>query len=469
MTWLDDAFAPPPPRPPGPTTTPSTDGVNRWAAKALQAEVDTLAATLEGSRNDQLNTAAYNLGQIIAGGSLDEDIVRDALRTTARGIGLDDDEITGTLNSGISGGMEHPRYPKNEPIAVPVVATFVDVNGDPVTEDDLHAHVFEHLPVLDWQALWDDTDVEEWIIEPLLPARRLVAIYSAPKVGKSLLLLEMAVAVATGRPVLGTTPDRARRVLYVDFENDPKADIRERLQAMGHGPGDLANLKYLSFPHLAALDSEKGSEQLMAALAAYECEVVVIDTVSRAISGDENENDTWLAFYRHTGLKLKRAGIALVRLDHSGKDEQRGQRGASAKSGDVDAVWRMSKISETAYRLDCEAQRMPISEKTLVLHREPLPHLHHRVDSEGRKAAWDIQVEVIIHALDELKVPDDHGRDKCAETLRGTGMTARNAVLSAAVKVRKMRLKPVPEWRGQVETEYLSPSDGDSQGTGGPA
>jgi hypothetical protein len=56
---------------------------------------------------------------------------------------------------------------------------------------------------------------------------------------------------------------------------------------------------------------------------------VVIDTVSRAIDGEENSNDTW----------LNQLGIAMIRLDHSGKDETKGMRGGSAKSGDVDAVW----------------------------------------------------------------------------------------------------------------------------------
>jgi hypothetical protein len=235
--------------------------------------------------------------------------------------------------------------------------------------------VTDNLGLIDWQQLWDDQSEEEWIAYPLLPARRLIALYSAPKVGKSLLLLELAAGIASGRPVLGNPAGPQRVVLYVDFENDPKADIRERLQNMGYGPADLGNLKVLSFPNMGALDSAKGSEQLMAAVEAFGAEVVIIDTVSRAISGDENENDTWLDFYRHTGLKLKQAEVALVRLDHAGKDEAKGQRGGSAKSGDVDAVWRMSRTSDDLYDLICEANRMPIDPESRILTIE-------RVDGE---------------------------------------------------------------------------------------
>jgi hypothetical protein len=262
-------------------------------------------------------------------------------------------------------------------------------------------YVLTHLPAIDWHALWADETEEEWIVEPLLPARRLVALYSAPKVGKSLLMLELAAAIAAGRPILGTTPT-PRRILYIDFENDPKADIRQRLTNMGYQPHDLENLTLLSFPTLASLDSEKGSQELMAACDVYGAEAVIIDTVSRSIEGDENENDTWLDFYRHTGLKLKQAQIALIRLDHSGKDETKGQRGGSAKSGDVDAVWRMSRASDDLFDLTCEANRLPIAERQLTIRRHEDP-LRHEVVGDGYRAKRDELTQNLI----EHHVPKD--------------------------------------------------------------
>jgi hypothetical protein len=207
-------------------------------------------------------------------------------------------------------------------------------------------------------------------------------------------MLELAAAIATGRPILGTTPT-PRRILYVDFENDPRTDTRQRLQNMGYGPADLDNLTMLSYPNLSSLDSEKGSQELMSAIEVYGAEVVIIDTVSRSISGDENENDTWLDFFRHTGLKLKQAGVALIRLDHSGKDENKGQRGGSAKSGDVDAVWRMSKASDDLFDLVCEANRLPIAERSLTIRRLEDP-LRHEVVGNGHRAKRDELLDELV-------------------------------------------------------------------------
>jgi hypothetical protein len=215
-------------------------------------------------------------------------------------------------------------------------------------------------------------------------------------------MLELACAISCGRGMFGHAPTGpARSTLYVDFENDPRGDIRRRLVDMEYAPDDLGHLHYLSFPTMAALDTEAGSLQLLAAAEEYGCEVIVIDTVSRSIEGDENENDTWLNFYRHTGLKLKQSGRALVRLDHSGKDESKGQRGGSAKSGDVDAVWRMTRLDDDMFELVCEAMRFPVSEPRLVLRRLEGP-LRHEVEGNARKALGDsITSGLVEHGIDK--------------------------------------------------------------------
>jgi RecA-family ATPase len=293
------------------------------------------------------------------------------------------------------------------------------------------ALIRERFPAIDWHQLWATEDEgEEWIIEPLLPARRLVALFSAPKAGKSLLMLEMAVGVAAGTEVLGRIPDRPRRVLYVDFENDPRGDIRQRLRAMGKTPADLENLVYLSYPTMAKLDTAAGAYELLAICAEYGCEVVIIDTISRAVGGEENVNDTWLAFYRHCGLALKQAGISCIRLDHTGKDADKGMRGGSAKYGDVDAVWRLTATggaSETV-TLHCTDKRMVIDETELVLTRRTFP-LRHEVSQQGRKAADALRASKLKLALIEhcshLPVADDargNGRDHLQGILKAAGV-----------------------------------------------
>lgn len=447
---------------------------SRYASAALMRECETVAGAVEGTRNDTLNRAGFSLAQLVAAGHIGEHDVRDALTHAARYAGLPGHEIAATLASSLGAGGQQPRVVADLP-ALPELATLtsptngVTVADTPQRKQSHGAHdrepagaghgdppsIRDRLPLIDWHALWLAEDEQEWIVEPVLPARRLVALYSAPKVGKSLLMLELAVGIATGERVLGYLPDRARRVLYVDFENDPRGDIRDRLQAMGRAPDELDDLCYLSFPRLAKLDTAFGAADLMAAVAEYECEVVVIDTISRAVGGEENENDTWLNFYRFTGMALKAAGVACVRLDHTGKDAERGMRGGSAKYGDVDAVWRLAKVADETYRLDCTDNRLPIAEKTIVVRRELLPRLHHAVQAEGRRAAWDAQQDEIVRALGELDAGPDVTVRRARDLLSGTGISARNDRLAEAVKRYRLCLG-VP-----VVEDWMSDSEGD--------
>lgn len=445
----------------------------RYATVALERESDRVATAPEGTRNDTLNRAAFNISQLVGAGHLAPQTAWDALHEAAKRAGLPDHEIEATLQSGYTGAQHKPRTnvpepkdsdswlpddvapattlqePSATPSSEPSPAGSDDTSGQSSAADTPSATdaepsdptvtelVHKHLPVLDWHALWADDSEEEWIIEPILPARRLVALYSAPKVGKSLLMLELAVATAQGSEALGTKIDRPRKVLYVDFENDPKGDIRERLQAMGYGPNDLANLYYLSFPTLSGLDSEMGAAELMAAVKAYECEVVMIDTVSRAITGDENENDTWLNFYRHTGLAMKQAGISMIRLDHAGKDESKGQRGGSAKEGDVDAVWRMTKVTDEMFQLECTHARMQVLEKIIVVERGTTP-LRHHVKGDGLRSAWDAKVEQAIQVMEDHGIDLDLGFHKTFEKVRKFGIT--RDPLREAIKQRRARV-----------------------------
>ncbi|TGG84174.1 hypothetical protein D8771_13370, partial [Streptomyces albus] len=160
------------------------------------------------------------------------------------------------------------------------------------------------------------------------------------KAGKSLFVQEWLWRMASGRDFLG---DRARPpvpLLYVDAENGHQ-DIQERFLSFGGGPGRMGLMTYASFPPVRPLDTAGGGADLMAMIKEAEAQLVCLDTVSRFISGPENDADTWLNLYRHTLLPMKRAGVSSVRLDHLGKDGERGARGSSAKTQDVDHVWEL--------------------------------------------------------------------------------------------------------------------------------
>lgn len=437
------------PKPSGGGTYPPreiTAGGDRAGRGALASECERVASAVPGERDATLNTAAYRMGQLIGAGHLELAVVVEELTAAGLACGQSEAEVARALRTDTTGGLvkgqSNPRYLEpRESGPAPLTVWSPPAGGPPPNPEEIGRLVDQAWPEVDWLAAWEEENEEEWLLEPLIPARRLVALYSPPKVGKSLLSLEIAAALATGRDVLGFRPKRQLRVLYVDFENDVRGDVIPRLKAYGYGPEELVGwLRYQSFPSLHALDTPAGGEELLALAQEREAELVIIDTISRAISGEENANDTWLSFYRNTGAKLKAAGIACLRLDHSGKDVERGMRGGSAKYSDVDAVWQLSEVEpERTFKLLCTDNRFPIAEKELIVRRMTVPKLLHRVDPEGTFGVYRDKLKATVAALDQLQVPDEASNRAARDALVEAGQSASNTVLAAAVKLRQAR------------------------------
>lgn len=103
-------------RPAAPDVTVTRDTTrdgHGYAAAALRGEVTILLSTRRGGRNDQLNRAAYNLGQLVGAKVLTEAEVTAALLAAAESTGLvaDDgqDQAERTIASGLAAGIAQPR------------------------------------------------------------------------------------------------------------------------------------------------------------------------------------------------------------------------------------------------------------------------------------------------------------------------------------------------------------------------
>lgn len=297
----------------------------------------------------------------------------------------------------------------------------------------------ERYPALDWQeVLSGDFSEPDWLCEPLIERGTSVAIYSAPKAGKSLLLQEVCAALATGRALLGNSARDPERVLYLDQENT-RQDIGERLTAMGHVAEELENFIYLSFAGLPPLDTAAGAKELRSIVDEYQPTLVVLDTVSRYVAGDENEASTYSNLYRLSLAPLKAQCITVVRLDHAGKDASKGQRGSSAKSGDVDTVWSLHAEGDRV-ELTRDVTRNGHGVDRLVLTREtePLRHVP-RYGGDPFDRSYGDDVAEVIADLDKLGVPDNAGRPKAVDALTRAGLGKRVALIGEAVRVRKGR------------------------------
>jgi hypothetical protein len=287
--------------------------------------------------------------------------------------------------------------------------------------DDLAQIASRYTPV-DWAQAWEGQPAEvDWLFEPVLEIGTVNALFAKPGTGKSLLALEIALTLVRAD----------RTVVYVDDENRI-VDLVERLQAFGATPAELGQLRLYSFAGLPALDSPVGGAHLLALATTDSAALVVLDTTTRMVAGRENDADTFLQLYRCSLVPLKSRGITVLRLDHPGKDVDRGQRGSSAKDGDVDTIWQLAAVTDgLEYRLERTKSRSGHGPAAFSLQRQYDPLRHDWNCPEGDP------ISKIMGQLDDLGIPHKTGRPTARKALQAAGIEVRNDLLEQAIRLRK--------------------------------
>lgn len=102
---------------PAPRKAPSREASSSrreaYVRAAINAEIGKVLSAPEGVRNDELNKAAFALGQLVGGGELLEgDVERELMEAAGAWIGQDciESEIRKTIRSGLKGGKREPRH-----------------------------------------------------------------------------------------------------------------------------------------------------------------------------------------------------------------------------------------------------------------------------------------------------------------------------------------------------------------------
>lgn len=180
----------PAPSPPG--ATPD----ERYGRKALDNECSRVVFADE--RNNALNRAAFSLSQLVAGGVLNEDEVRDRLTDAARRAGLDRDPgcgdrgIAATIDSGFRAGKEHPRRPEQKTDPTAVIGRKELLDGVKAGKTSLTVPLSAVTPM-----------AVDWLIPGRVPKRFITVFAGRTGVGKSFVSCDLIARLTTGDEIPG--------------------------------------------------------------------------------------------------------------------------------------------------------------------------------------------------------------------------------------------------------------------------
>ncbi|MFC9832573.1 AAA family ATPase [Rhodococcus sp. NPDC127530] len=320
-------------------------------------------------------------------------------------------------------------------------------------EDEIRNNAtLTRYPAVDIAALMaSPPEPPNWLEEGVIARGVYYGLTAAAKTGKSILAYWLVGHWALGRSALDHTRTfDPLTVLYIDFENGALW-LHTQLTNMRFPATIGDTLKVVQFPTLEPMNTPRGADALHRLLDAYKPDVLVIDTVSRTVVGEENSSTPWLDFYRLaiTPIRDQRPDLTIIRLDHTGKDEARGARGSSAKMSDLDTHWVLTTEDRdrNALTLTLERSRMAFHADRINLRRTdgPLGHVLRAGKTGAGAIEWGgihavgTEVDTINAGLDALGADNTISNAEAKKLLKDNGKPANSNLIASALRHRKDR------------------------------
>jgi len=198
----------------------------------------------------------------------------------------------------------------------------------------------------------------QYLIKGIIEPRQVSIWFGPPGTAKTFLLLYLGHAIAKGREVFGRRVCQAR-TLYIALEG--RGGIDKRIFALCKTMGDAPDFGYsgtaiemLTTDRSGARINAEHMESLTKTIRDNGIKLVIIDTMNLTLGGaDENDNSLMGQLMKAAGEIAQTTGAHIAFIAHSGKNTERGTRGASAQKGNADLVVAIS--GEQIFTASCDA------------------------------------------------------------------------------------------------------------------
>jgi len=186
-----------------------------------------------------------------------------------------------------------------------------------------------------------------WIVQSILPAEGLAALYGASGSGKSFLILDMAFAIAAGDQYWFGYKINKAPVTYIALEGESGLGKRIKAWSIYCNKPIPDSLKFITQPfNLLSTDIPDLAKAIIAGNGTNG--LIVIDTLSRAAPGADENSSIDMGNIIASAKRLQNlvGGIVLL-VHHTGKDTTKGLRGHSSLFAALDCA---IEVIKTDYR-----------------------------------------------------------------------------------------------------------------------
>ena len=176
-----------------------------------------------------------------------------------------------------------------------------------------------------------------WLVKNFIPANGLGVLFGRSGCGKSSVILDICMHIATGTRWRGLKVQQCG-VTYIASEAG-RMGVNRVYAWLSHHRMPWPKDFRLSPITLDLRSNDDDVKRLIADIRKYQprCHLIGIDTLNKNFGGgNENAAEDMSSFIRHCDMLAKQTGAFVLTVHHSGKDEGRGSRGHSSLLGALD-------------------------------------------------------------------------------------------------------------------------------------
>jgi AAA domain len=277
-----------------------------------------------------------------------------------------------------------------------------------------------------------------WIEPGLLPPQGILFIGGEPKIGKSLLVANLALALAAGQDRAGFRVPAARRVLICQFEL-PVAQFVSRLATMRRSLGAAADQNLLVDTRAAGhlLSAPQGLHHFLVAAREAAAQVIVLDPLYSTHDQDENDTRSMAALCQSLVRLRDASKAALIVLHHTrksiGRDEiGRAFRGSSALHAVGDSYLLLARPSANPAVVELRFQfryAAPLASRLLQLEPHSLWFSAAGTPPSPARPRRKVEPEDVTQALVAMGQPARHNQLR-QQVMQRTDCSQRTAQLA---------------------------------------
>ncbi|MGY5450522.1 helicase RepA family protein [Agarivorans sp. MS3-6] len=185
----------------------------------------------------------------------------------------------------------------------------------------------------------------QWLIKDYIPSLSFGVVYGASGTLKSFQAIDLACCIATNKPWCDRDVDHGA-VVYVAAEG--QIGISKRIKAWELTNGLDANNLFVLGTSLLLSESETQEEMINAIQQIEEREnvkvkLLILDTLARCFSGDENSSRDMSAFISGCDKVKAATSTSIMCVHHTGKDASKGARGSSVLRAACDYEYHVKR------------------------------------------------------------------------------------------------------------------------------